>query len=73
MKLNRQPPNNLIPLPKDTTEQGLFYLFILSLPLILIYAYLLKENREIPPSLTGLMGSTISPLVYTIFPKLLHR
>ena len=68
-----QPSNHLSPLPKDTTEKGLIYLFVLSCLLILLYGYLLKENREIPPFLTGLMGFTVSPLVYTIMPKFLRQ
>lgn len=73
MKPSSQPPNHLIPLPKDTTEKGLFYLFLLTLPLILVFGYLVANDREIPPSLTGLMGSLISPLIYTILPKILRR
>lgn len=73
MKPTHQPPNHLIPLPRDTTEKGLIYLFVLSCFLILLYGYLLIEKREIPPFLTGLMGFTISPIVYTIMPKVLRQ
>ena len=73
MKTPKQPFNYLNPLPRDTTEKGLVYLFLLSLPLIALYGYLLINNREIPPSLTAMMGSTISPLIYTIMPKILRQ
>lgn len=77
MKPPRYPPtapkNHLTPLPRDTTEKGLIYLFVLSCLLIVLYGYLLVQNREIPPFLTGLMGFTVSPLVYTIMPKIVGR
>jgi len=72
MKSSRQPSQLLTPLPKDTTEKGLIYLFVLSCLLILLYGYLLINEKVIPPFLTGLMGFTISPLVYTIMPKFLQ-
>jgi hypothetical protein len=78
MKPNRPPqprafqPNHLAPLSRDTTEKGLIYLFALSLLLIILYGYLLIDKREIPPFLTGLIGFTVSPLVYTIMPKFLQ-